>query len=163
MTNFSIKYNNIVVNGEYIDIKQVTNQPTVTFDATDSLYTLLMDDPTAPFPETPVYANYLHWLIINIPQNKIANGDIILNYHPPSPLEKSSAHTYRIILYKQKQKINIDPQYIEKIKKQSTFPTEKFANTYGLTEVAKKTFLTSNRPIKEGLKIGKIPIKYSYK
>lgn len=47
---------------------QAQEAPEVDFNHEAGLkYTVLMTDPDAPSPLSPVFADYLHWLVINAP------------------------------------------------------------------------------------------------
>ena len=69
--------------------------PSVTYQANsgEDLYTLVIWDPDAPNP------SFLHWLVVNIPEDRISEGTVIQPYHPPTP--PSGIHRYYIELYKQ--------------------------------------------------------------
>jgi len=99
----NIFYEKKIKNGIFLTPKQTQNQPSITFDANNkSLYTLIMHDPDAPV------GNYLHWIVVNIPENKIEKGDILVQYKGPSPPEiPDIIHRYFFILLKQDNKIEI--------------------------------------------------------
>jgi phosphatidylethanolamine-binding protein (PEBP) family uncharacterized protein len=99
----NIFYEKKIKNGIFLTPKQTQNQPSITFDTNNkSLYTLIMHDPDAPV------GNYLHWIVVNIPENKIEKGDILVQYKGPSPPEiPDIIHRYFFILLKQDNKIEI--------------------------------------------------------
>lgn len=95
--------------GKELQPKQVKDQPEVTWDAEEgSLYTLLMVDPDAPSRETPTYREILHWLVINIPGNKVADGQVIAEYIGSGPPEGSGLHRYVFLIFKQSEKITTE-------------------------------------------------------
>ncbi|CAI5472369.1 unnamed protein product [Closterium sp. Yama58-4] len=53
------------------------------------LYTLVMSDPDAPSPDNPVAAEWLHWLVVNIPGAATlphsSAGDLLTEYKGPTP------------------------------------------------------------------------------
>lgn len=52
-------------------------QPSVKWEADpNSFYTLLMTDPDAPSRANPEFREWHHWLVVNIPGNKISEGDV---------------------------------------------------------------------------------------
>ncbi len=52
-------------------------QPSVTWEAEpNSFYTLLMTDPDAPSRKNPVNGEWKHWLVVNIPGNKLSEGEV---------------------------------------------------------------------------------------
>ncbi|GBM89915.1 OV-16 antigen [Araneus ventricosus] len=65
------------------------------------LYTLIMFDPDAPTPQNPTSANFVHWLMENIPENLVINGDTVYAYSPPSPPVRSDPHRYIFLIYEQ--------------------------------------------------------------
>ena len=52
---------------------------------TSALYTVCMTDPDAPSRQTPKYREWHHWLVVNIPNNEIAKGDILSEYVGSGP------------------------------------------------------------------------------
>lgn len=46
------------------------------------LYTLVMSDPDPPDPKAPIYREWLHWLIVNIPGGtaEITEGTEVTRY-----------------------------------------------------------------------------------
>jgi len=68
--SLKIKYGiNLVSNGATIAPKYTTEAPLVYFSGADpmALYTLICTDPDPPDPEKPIYKEWLHWIVINIP------------------------------------------------------------------------------------------------
>lgn len=88
---------------------QVKDQPQVTWDAeADALYTLLMVDPDAPSRQEPKYREALHWLVINVPGNKVADGQVVAEYIGSGPPEGTGLHRYVFLIFKQGEKITTD-------------------------------------------------------
>ena len=53
------------------------DEPRVHWDADpNSFYTLIMTDPDAPSRENPKMREWHHWLVVNIPGNKVAEGEV---------------------------------------------------------------------------------------
>lgn len=93
--------------GNELQPKQVKNEPKVIWDAEgESLYTLLMVDPDAPSRETPTLREVLHWLVINIPGNKVSDGQTVAEYIGSGPPEGSGLHRYVFLVFKQQTKIS---------------------------------------------------------
>lgn len=47
---------------------QAARAPTVSFGGTaGTFYTLIMVDPDAPSPDSPTMAQWIHWIVANIP------------------------------------------------------------------------------------------------
>ncbi|KFM79916.1 Protein D1, partial [Stegodyphus mimosarum] len=71
-----------------------------------------MIDPDAPDPHKPVYAQFLHWLTVNIPGTKISEGKDLMEYMHPSPPSYSDAHRYIFLIYHQPSYI-FSPSYMD--------------------------------------------------
>ncbi len=76
---------------------KVTGKPQILGIPTDGLYTLVMIDPDAP-PKEPGKA-WLHWIVTNIPEGDISQGQEYVPYSAPTP--PSGMHKYIFLLYKQ--------------------------------------------------------------
>ncbi|XP_050341435.1 phosphatidylethanolamine-binding protein homolog F40A3.3-like isoform X1 [Bactrocera neohumeralis] len=92
--------------GKELTPTQVKDQPTVSWGAEDdALYTLIMVDPDAPSRAEPTLREILHWLVINIPGNKVAEGQTVAEYIGSGPPEGSGLHRYVFLVFKQPGKI----------------------------------------------------------
>lgn len=65
------------------------------------LYTVVMYDLDAPYPDHPVKSPFIHMLIVNIPGNDLSRGDVIYSYVSPNPPPDSPPHIYMVDLFKQ--------------------------------------------------------------
>lgn len=65
------------------------------------LYTAVLVDLDAPYPEKSTNSPYLHLLAVNIPGDNIEDGDIIMPYQTPQPPKDSLPHSYVLNVYKQ--------------------------------------------------------------
>ncbi|KAG0141803.1 hypothetical protein CROQUDRAFT_135934 [Cronartium quercuum f. sp. fusiforme G11] len=121
-----------VAMGNLFPTTECTNPPNITFFSEDPAkpslsYTLIMIDPDAPIPQSPIYANWCHWIIPGLmptSYNEIItdlyNGPDpssdeshsrsdevsqtrmpIVQYYPPSPDEQSDPHRYIFLLYRE--------------------------------------------------------------
>ncbi|KAK3085551.1 hypothetical protein FSP39_005213 [Pinctada imbricata] len=91
--------------GNHIRADEVRAPPNITYTSDDSsLWTLIMTAPDSHLQKTD--AEYLHWMIGNIPGNRLADGEELCNYLPPFPLQGTGAHRYVFILFKQNEKID---------------------------------------------------------
>jgi len=96
---FQIKYDNEIINRQFLTPLQTKQQPTVFYNfGPNELYTLIMYDPDTP------HGDYTHWLIINIKDN-IKNGEIIIPYKGPSPPMNTGIHRYIFLLFRQEAQI----------------------------------------------------------
>jgi hypothetical protein len=92
---FQIKYDNGIINRQFLTPLQTKQQPTVFYNfVPNELYTLIMYDPDTP------HGDYVHWLIINIKDN-IKNGEILIPYKGPSPPINTGIHRYIFLLFRQ--------------------------------------------------------------
>lgn len=79
--------------GNELTPTQVRDQPIVHFDAEpDNYYTLIMTDPDAPSRKNPVRREWNHWLVVNIPGNNIAKGEVITEYVGSAPPKDTGLH-----------------------------------------------------------------------
>ncbi len=62
------------------------NEPLVKWNAEpNSFYTLLMTDPDAPNRQNPIHGEWQHWLVVNIPGDKLSEGEIRSAYVGAGP------------------------------------------------------------------------------
>lgn len=95
-----IKYNNDIVDGQFLTISQTKSRPIVEYIFNPKqLYTLIMYDPDTPF------GDYIHWVIINI-EGSIAKGETIVPYKGPAPPINTGIHRYIFLLFSQSDRIN---------------------------------------------------------
>ncbi|XP_027111663.1 protein MOTHER of FT and TFL1 homolog 1-like [Coffea eugenioides] len=66
-----------------------------------SLFTLVMVDPDAPSPSDPTFREWLHWIVVNIPEGGDASeGKELVAYQGPQP--PTGIHRYVFALFKQR-------------------------------------------------------------
>ena len=100
------------------------------------LYTLLIWDEDAPYPQDPKNSPYLHYLVVDIPQNDIDKGKTLASYIPPNPPEDSAPHSYIIEVYAQ-------PKLLGKLeisKNRTRFNVKEFLNSNKLIMQLEKRF-----------------------
>jgi phosphatidylethanolamine-binding protein (PEBP) family uncharacterized protein len=91
----------IIKNNEFIKVTETKSEPLVNLNLDPNYYyTLIMYDPDA------VGGTYIHWLKVNITNNDINTGNIIISYKGPSPPPKTGIHHYIFELYKQDRENN---------------------------------------------------------
>ncbi|KAJ8680320.1 hypothetical protein QAD02_016107 [Eretmocerus hayati] len=96
------------------------------------LYTLVMTD-----PDTKVKGynrEWQHWVVGNIPEDKVGKGENITYYFGPAPPKDTGLHRYVFLLYKQNQgAITFDePRVVETDKRRNRFSVKKLAQKYNL-------------------------------
>ncbi|KAG5873924.1 hypothetical protein JTB14_030349 [Gonioctena quinquepunctata] len=120
--------------GNELTPKQVMEAPEVTYEAEDKdFYTLILTDPDAPSRKNPRDREWVHWMIVNIPGNKISDGEVITDYVGAAPPKDSGLHRYVFMLYKQPEKLKVDEEHHGPTDgKRGRFSTEKFSKKYNL-------------------------------
>lgn len=98
------------------------------------LYTLIMTDPDVP--GTKGYRReFCHWLVGNIPEEKIEKGEVLAEYVGPAPPKDSGKHRYVFLIYKQNQgAITFDERRLSTRdgQRRRRFSAKKFAEKYNL-------------------------------
>ncbi|KAJ9580128.1 hypothetical protein L9F63_004201, partial [Diploptera punctata] len=105
-----VKYGSLKVNmGNELTPTQVKDIPEVTWKVEDGAYYLLcMTDPDAPSRDNPIRREFRHWLVGNIPGNKLNEGETLTEYVGSGPPKDTGLHRYIFLLYKQPGKITYD-------------------------------------------------------
>uniref|UniRef100_A0A8D0GVT4 Large ribosomal subunit protein mL38 n=1 Tax=Sphenodon punctatus TaxID=8508 RepID=A0A8D0GVT4_SPHPU len=91
--------------GNLVTPTEASSPPGVTFEADeDSLWTLLLTNLDGHLLEAD--SEYVHWLVGNIPSNRIEAGQEICHYFPPFPARGTGYHRYVFLLFKQDRTID---------------------------------------------------------
>lgn len=78
------------------------DKPSLSWEAEKGAhYTLLMVDPDAPSRADPQLREIRHWLVMNIPESSVENGDEVTAYRGSGPPKGSGLHRYIFLVYKQ--------------------------------------------------------------
>ncbi|XP_075418346.1 large ribosomal subunit protein mL38 [Tenrec ecaudatus] len=86
--------------GNEVAPTEASQAPEVTYEAAEgSLWTLLLTNLDGHLLEPE--AEYVHWLVTNIPGNKVTDGQETCPYLPPFPARGSGFHRYVFLLFKQ--------------------------------------------------------------
>jgi phosphatidylethanolamine-binding protein (PEBP) family uncharacterized protein len=92
--------------GNELKPRQVKDQPEVHWKTDDkNFYTVVLTDPDAPSRQDPKNAEWLHWLVVNIPGSKIKEGEVLADYVGSGPPQGSGLHRYVLLAYQQPGKI----------------------------------------------------------
>lgn len=88
--------------GNELTPTQVKDIPEVKWDADpNKYYTLIMTDPDAPSRANPTYREFKHWVIVNIPGGKVAQGENLAEFIGSGPPEGTGLHRYVFLVYDQ--------------------------------------------------------------
>lgn len=90
-----------VLYGNELTPKMTKQLPEIKYSGKSPLYTLALVDPDVPSRLTPVLRELLHYLVINIPGNRVDKGDVLADYISPVPPMLSGLHRYTFLLYEQ--------------------------------------------------------------
>lgn len=75
--------------GTYNSLIGLFSYPT---NGTGGLFTLVAFDPDMPNRNNSVYSEFLHWLVVNIPDEEVERG-----VHPSSSLLRSVPHRFSLV------------------------------------------------------------------
>jgi len=100
-----VYYNNkLLKDGDFLRVSDVQEEPKINLHIDpNKFYTLIKYDPDA------VGGTMIHWAKVNITNNDIKNGNIIIPYKGPAPPPKSGKHRYIFNLYEQDRDIFVEP------------------------------------------------------
>ncbi|KAH7706560.1 OV-16 antigen 1 [Aphelenchoides avenae] len=91
-------------------IRKLQAKPAVSWEfAAGANYTFMTVDPDAPAPNHPFARSWVHWLVVNVPGDRVAQGQVIQEYNGPLPPSRTGLHRYVLLAYEQPALIN--PQY----------------------------------------------------
>jgi hypothetical protein len=88
--------------GFHMKVDLVLNEPVVKWGyEPESYYTLVMVDPDATLHDDIKSHCVLHWLVVNIPGDRIFEGEDIVQYTAPNPRMGANPHRFIFLLFKQ--------------------------------------------------------------
>ncbi|KAG7474008.1 39S ribosomal protein L38, mitochondrial [Solea senegalensis] len=94
-----------VHHGNRLTPTEAASAPQITFDAEEgSLWTLMLTCPDEHLVDNE--AEYIHWLVGNIPGGAVQAGEELCHYLPPFPAKGTGFHRYVYVLFKQEALIN---------------------------------------------------------
>ncbi|XP_067013201.2 protein D1 [Anabrus simplex] len=121
--------------GDELTPTKVKDQPHISWSAKpDEFYTVVMTDPDAPSRADPKFREFLHWLVINVPGEEIANGETLAQYVGSGPPKGTGLHRYVLLVFRQPDKIAFDGLRLSNRSRmgRKNFSIQKFAEKYGL-------------------------------
>lgn len=126
----------VVKGGNELTPTQVKDPPTNVSWTTEpgALYTLCMTDPDAPSRQAPRYREWHHWLVVNIPENRIADGKTLSQYVGSGPPKGTGLHRYVYLAFKQPGPLNTTEKVLTNRSGdgRGNFHIRDFAKKYGL-------------------------------
>ena len=94
----------LMKDGDFLKVSETQKEPKIKINVNaNDLYTLILFDPDA------VGGTHIHLSIINITNNDIKTGNIIIPYKGPAPPPGTGKHRYIFGLYKQDREIFSEP------------------------------------------------------
>ncbi|XP_026171410.1 large ribosomal subunit protein mL38 [Mastacembelus armatus] len=91
--------------GNRLTPTEAATTPQINFEAEEgSLWTLLLTCPDEHLLDSE--AEYIHWLVGNIPGGALQSGEELCHYLPPFPVRGTGFHRYVFVLFKQEGSIN---------------------------------------------------------
>jgi len=120
MTNFTIEYNDpaylTASNNMVLTPTQVQHKPKFlihTQNKTAKYFTMCMVDPDAPSRSNPINAQWLHWLVINIPnkdgEGNASKGEEVVGYVGAGPPKDTGLHRYIFCVFAHDHKLQVEP------------------------------------------------------
>uniref|UniRef100_A0A336K649 CSON010145 protein n=1 Tax=Culicoides sonorensis TaxID=179676 RepID=A0A336K649_CULSO len=94
--------------GNELTPTQVKDIPFLKWEAEkDALYTVFMVDPDAPSRQNTTYREVRHWLVVNVPNNDVKDGDHIVEFIGSGPPQGTGLHRYIFMIFKQQDRIDV--------------------------------------------------------
>lgn len=92
--------------GNELTPTQVRDSPEVNWISNSlKYYTLVMVDPDVPSRRLPLLREFKHWIVVNIPGNKVDEGETLAEYVGSAPSRGSGLHRYVFLVYEQPRKM----------------------------------------------------------
>ncbi|KAA8519896.1 hypothetical protein F0562_014194 [Nyssa sinensis] len=149
---FTVQYGpKHVANGCAIKPSAAVDKPIIQISggshASTNLYTLVMVDPDAPSPSEPTLREWLHWIVVDIPEGSdVTKGKELVAYMGPQP--PTGIHRYVFALFKQDGMMVVESRPPDTAR--GNFSTRQFAACNGLgLPVAAQYFNSQKEPAKK--------------
>ncbi|XP_047464589.1 39S ribosomal protein L38, mitochondrial [Mugil cephalus] len=93
--------------GNHLTPTEAASAPQISFEAKEgSLWTLLLTCPDEHLLDNE--AEYIHWLVGNIPGGAVQDGEELCQYMPPFPARGTGFHRYIYVLFQQEGRVNFE-------------------------------------------------------
>ena len=93
--------------------------------------------------QDPKFREWHHWIVVNIPGNKVSEGEVKSDYVGSGPPQGTGLHRYVFLVYKQNGKQSFDkvPNLTNRsADNRGKFSARKFASENGLSELIAANF-----------------------
>lgn len=110
--NLKVKYGEIksVYRGNFLPSMETRPKPSIDYEAKEgSFYTVMMVDPDIPLKDTDQDA-FNHYTVVNVPGNKVEQGQVLADWIPPAPPKDTGVHRYIWIVLEQPQRLDVADQ-----------------------------------------------------
>ncbi|CAN1149686.1 Protein MOTHER of FT and TFL1, partial [Linum perenne] len=108
------------------------------------LYTLVMVDPDAPSPSEPRLREWLHWIMVDIPEGSDASkGEEVVPYVGPQP--PTGIHRYVLALFRQERPLTGGRMRVVAPEVRGNFCTRHFAARNGLGPPVAAVYFNSRK------------------
>ncbi|XP_065356004.1 putative odorant-binding protein A5 [Calliphora vicina] len=125
----------IVGDGKEFTPTQTKDTPTIDWSADpNTYYTVYMASPDAPDAANPIWGEFVHWLVGNVPGKDVDKGDEYCAYIGPLAPKTGGVMRYVFLVYEQPGKLVFDEPFYKQSKLEDlrNFKVEKFAEKYKL-------------------------------
>ncbi|XP_037948324.1 protein D2-like [Teleopsis dalmanni] len=125
----------VVWGGNEIEPTYLKQAPYVNWNTdSNATYSLMMINPDQPNRARPVYREFLHWLIVNIPGNRLDYGNELAEYIGPVPPMNTGLHRIVFLVFKQPCILNFEENFISENNGMDrlSFSSKKFSAKYEL-------------------------------
>jgi len=123
----SVRYGDrIVTTGNELKPSEAQQEPHVEIVG-EGMFTLLMTDPDPPDPADPKWREFLHWMVVNIPNGEWGHRLEAVPHMGPAP--PKGTHRYVFLLFRNPKNTPIE---ITTPAERKLFSTRKFAEQHGL-------------------------------
>lgn len=85
--------------GATVHKRDATHKPQIEFKSEAKYMHLVMVDPDAPSADQHTFRSWLHWMVLNIPDGAIQDGEEIIEYAPPTPPKGTGKHRYVFAIF----------------------------------------------------------------
>ncbi|CAH0386238.1 unnamed protein product [Bemisia tabaci] len=131
-----------------------------------SFYSLVLVDADVPSRKARAFAERIHWLVVNIPNNHIDEGEHVIEYIGPIVTPRSGMHRYIFAMFKQPgrieyEKTKISAQSNRMSRDRLYFHIQEFAAYYRLHDPIAVNFFLGGWPLDQPVPIVTLPTKES--